>query len=245
VKHIVALSGGKDSTAMAIALTEREPGPYEFCFTPTGRELPEMIDHWAKLECLLGQKLVKIPAPSLVDLIVKYRTLPNWRMRFCTRETKIEPFMAYASASVPAICYVGIRADEAAEREGTNWNGIENVTQDLPLVRWGWGINRVKEFLVERKITVPARTDCDLCFFQQLAEWWRLWRDHLDRWMEIEALETWTGHTLRSAQRDTWPASLKELRAKFEAGFIPKGAAQISLPLDVSSRSSMCAWCAR
>ena len=80
---------------------------------------------------------------------------------------------------------------------------------------------------------------------KQLGEWWRLWRDHIDRWMEIEALEIWTGHTLRSEQRDSWPASLKELRERFEAGYIPKGAAQMKIPLDVAERKTMCAWCAR
>ena len=34
--RIVALSGGKDSTAMAIELSEHEPNPdYQFCITPT------------------------------------------------------------------------------------------------------------------------------------------------------------------------------------------------------------------
>jgi PP-loop superfamily ATP-utilizing enzyme len=246
--RIVALSGGKDSTALALRLAEVEPQPYQFCITPTGRELPEMIDHWKKLECLLGAPLVRIPGPSLLDKIKQYKTLPNFRMRYCTREVKIEPFIKYAAGLAPAVCYVGIRADEVMgdnAREGTNWNGIEGVTQDLPLVRWGWGVNKVKEYLRERGVTIPERTDCDCCYHQQLGEWWRLWRDHLDRWMEIEALETWTGHTLRSEQRDSWPASLKELRAKFEAGYTPKGAAQLKIPLDVAERSTMCAWCAR
>lgn len=172
-RRIVALSGGKDSTVMAIRLKEVEPDDYEFCYTPTGRELPEMLDHWKKLECLLGQPLIKIPGPTLVQLIVKYKTLPNWRMRFCTREVKIEPFMKYVEAAAPAISYVGIRADEAQDREGTDWNGIEGVTQDFPLVRWGWGISKVKEYLRERGVSIPVRSDCDICFFQQLAEWWR------------------------------------------------------------------------
>src|SRR5512137_1476171 len=53
--RIVALSGGKDSTAMALGLAEQEPDEYEYCYTPTGRELPVMLDHWKRLECLLGK----------------------------------------------------------------------------------------------------------------------------------------------------------------------------------------------
>lgn len=247
-RRLVALSGGKDSTAMALRLAEVEPDNYEYCITPTGRELPVMIDHWKKLECLLDKPLTKVPGPTLLERIIAYKTLPNFRLRYCTREVKIEPFIEYAASLAPAICYVGIRADEVLgndAREGTDWNGVEGVTQDMPLVRWGWGINRVKEYLVERGVSVPQRTDCDMCYHQRIGEWWRLWRDHKGRWMEIEALEIWTGHTLRSEQRDSWPASLNGMRLKFEAGFVPKGAAQTEMPLDVAERPTMCAWCAR
>jgi 3'-phosphoadenosine 5'-phosphosulfate sulfotransferase (PAPS reductase)/FAD synthetase len=104
---------------MALRLVEIEPRAYEFCITPTGRELPEMTAHWAKLEQLLQAPLVRIPGPSFDDLVRRYRTLPNWRMRFCTRQIKIEPFQEYAAARAPAICYVGLRADEADARAGT------------------------------------------------------------------------------------------------------------------------------
>lgn len=246
--RIVALSGGKDSTALALRLAEVEPQAYQFCITPTGRELPEMAEHWAKLGCLLGSPLVRIPGPTLLEKMIGYKTLPNFRMRYCTREVKIEPFIKYAASLAPAICYVGIRADEVLgdnAREGTDWNGIEGVKQDLPMVRWGWGINRVTEYLRERGVTIPERTDCDCCYHQRIAEWWRLWRDHIDRWMELEALEIWTGHTFRSEQRDSWPASMKGMREMFEAGYTPKGAAQTKLPLEVAERKTMCAWCAR
>ena len=243
--HLVAISGGKDSTAMALRLNEVEPNNYDFLITPTGRELPPMLEHWKRLECLLGKPLTRIPCPTLMDLIIKWHCLPSWRRRYCTGNIKIEPFKLYAASVAPAVCYVGIRADESDDRSGTNWNGIEGVTQDLPLVRWGWGVNRVREYLRERNVEIPERTDCDCCFFQQLGEWWRLWRDYKERWQEIEALETWTGETFRSPSRDTWPASLKELRIKFEAGYIPKGAADQKLRLDVSERATMCAWCAR
>ena len=56
--HVVGLSGGKDSTAMALRLVELNPTtPYTFICTPTGDELPEMEAHWKLCEGLLGQPL--------------------------------------------------------------------------------------------------------------------------------------------------------------------------------------------
>lgn len=230
---------------MALRLKELAEHDYQFCITPTGRELPPMVEHWKRIECLLGQSLVKVPGPSMMDLILKYKALPSWRMRWCTRQIKIEPFIEYARTNSPAICYVGIRADESDDREGTNWQGIDSVTQSTPMVGWGWGINRVRQYLTEKGVVIPERSDCDFCFFQQLAEWWRLWRDWPDKWQEGEALEEFTGHTFRSDNRDTWPASMKGLRQMFESGYIPKGAAQTNLPFEISERSTMCSWCAR
>jgi len=241
MNKIVALSGGKDSTAMALGLVEFEPDNYEFCITTTGRELPIMNDHWKKLELLLNKPLIKVKAPTLVQLILKYKTLPNWRMRFCTRQIKIEPFMSYVISKAPAITYIGIRADEVIgdnAREGTDWNGVNNVQQNFPLVRWGWGKNKVLSYLKEKSVEIPKRTDCDWCFFQRLIEWYELWRDYPEQFKEGIAVEKLTGYTFRSASRDTWPASLENLAELFQAGCVPKDTRN-------SERETMCAWCAR
>lgn len=240
---IVGISGGKDSTAMALRLNEVEPDDYVYAITPTGRELPVMVDHWKHLEALLGKPLLKIPAPSLVDVIVAQKCLPNWRMRFCTRIVKIEPFMLFVKQNAPATAFIGIRADEVvgdSAREGTDWKGIDGVKQDFPLARWGWGINRVKSYLAERGVEIPPRTDCDWCFYQRLIEWYELWRDHLGRWMEGEALEKFYGYTFRSDQRDTRPASMEGLRHWFESGKIPEDTRKTR-----KERQAMCSWCAR
>src|ERR1700744_318931 len=241
MKKIVGISGGKDSTAMALRLQEIEPDEYIFGITPTGRELPPVLEHWKRLEDLLGKSLVRIPAPSLVQLIVKYKALPNWRMRFCTRQVKIEPFMEYVKSISPAITYIGIRADEVIgenAREGTDWNGIEGVKQDFPLVRWGWGIEKVKAYLKEKGVEIPKRTDCDFCFFQRLIEWWEFWNEYPDLWKEGEALEKYTGFTFRSAERDSWPASMEGLRLRFEQG---------GKPMETRNRERkiQSSWCAR
>ncbi len=221
--HVVALSGGKDSTAMALRLAEIEPDvPKVYVCTPTGNELPEMFDHWNKLGGLLGQRLTPVMAASLEDRIKHYNALPNWRQRWCTRELKIEPFARYLATVVPAIAYVGLRADEEP-RPGVDYSFVGKVTTRHPLKEWGWGMAEVVGYLEQRGVTIPDRTDCGVCFFQRLPEWFDLWRDHPDAYAQGERWEAATEHTFRSPGRDSWPAGLAELRAEFEGGRIPRG----------------------
>lgn len=54
-KHVVGLSGGKDSTAMALRLRELNPNrEYEFIGNWTGNEPAPLFAHLRKLEGMLG-----------------------------------------------------------------------------------------------------------------------------------------------------------------------------------------------
>jgi hypothetical protein len=247
------LSGGKDSTAMAVLLNEREPRTYEYVFTPTGDELPEMLEHWARLADLLGTPLTPVTSGySLQGLIARYQALPNWRQRWCTRILKIEPFQAHAQVFAAegddVTLYIGLRADEDEEvRAGAIYGNLD-LKQRWPLREWGLGIGDVWTVLHDRGITIPKRTDCARCFFQTLPEWFTLWRKHPDIYAQAEADEAFTGHTFRSPGRDTWPAGLVKLRERFEAGHRPKGlgkdraAVQIGLT-GMDARPQMCRAC--
>lgn len=221
MKLIVALSGGKDSTAMALRLAEVEPGDYTYICTPTGNEPPAMWAHWQVLSKLLGSPIVPLGWRTLVGLIERQGALPNWRQRWCTRMLKIEPYAAYLSKHRECVSFVGLRADEP-EREGGDYLDVPGVTMRFPLREWGWGLREVVEYNASRGIVIPKRTDCALCFFQRLIEWWELWRDDKAAWAEGERLEEYTKHTFRSPGRDSWPASMVELRARFEAGDVPR-----------------------
>jgi hypothetical protein len=83
-------------------------------------------------------------------------------------------------------------------------------------------IQDVRVFLAERQVIIPRRTDCMVCFFQRLIEWHELWRGNPAAYAEGEAWEAQTGFTFRSPGRDTQPTSLRDLRAKFETGWIPR-----------------------
>lgn len=110
--------------------------------------------------------------------------------------------------------YVGLRADEQ-ERGGLYG---EDINVRFPMREWGWGIAEVWTYLAQRGVTIPKRTDCTVCPYQRLGEWRDLWRDHPAEYAAGVEIEERHGHTFRSAQRDTWPASLADLAKEFERG---------------------------
>lgn len=226
--HVVALSGGKDSTAMALRLAEVEPRAYVYVCTPTGNEPAAMFAHWQDLSRLLGTPLTPVVGGTLEGIIAAQGAIPNWRMRFCTRMLKIEPFAAWLLQHSPATAYVGLRADEP-EREGGDYLDVPDVTMRYPMREWGWTVRDVWAYLDSKGITIPARTDCKLCFFQRLTEWHELWRTDPEGWAVGERIEAETGHTFRSDGRDSWPAGMKGLREAFEQGNTPAGANQPDL----------------
>ena len=184
MRHIVALSGGKDSTAMALRLVElNQKTDFTFVCTPTGNESASMVAHWLNLGKLLGKPLLPIMGGSLVGLIERQKALPNWRQRWCTRLLKIEPYAAMLLQQGRCVSYVGLRADEP-DREGGDYLDIPGVEMRFPLRQWGWGLKEVLTFLENRAVVIPPRTDCNLCFFQRLIEWWELWRDDPKAWAE-------------------------------------------------------------
>ena len=124
-KHLLGISGGKDSAALAIYLNDKYPQldlTYYFC--DTGKELDETYQLIENLEIYLGKKITKLEPTDAVkaddnpfDHYYKaYRGyLPSSVARWCTKKMKLDPFERYVGED-PVISYVGIRGDE--DREG-------------------------------------------------------------------------------------------------------------------------------
>lgn len=207
---------------MALRLAEVEPRDYVYVCTPTGNEPASMFAHWRKVGDLLGKPLIPIMYHTgLEGLIKEENCIPNWRRRFCTRRLKIGPYAAWLAQRTPATSYVGLRADEE-EREGGDYTSVGNVISDFPMRRWGWGLSEVLNYLDHRGVVIPKRTDCKLCFYQRLIEWYELWRDDFESFANGIRIETEMGHTFRSPSQDTQPVALADLAAKFATGWVPK-----------------------
>lgn len=226
MREITALSGGKDSSAMALAQAYFEPRTREYIITPTGDELPEMVEHWDKLAGMLGAPLTAIGEQTLMGLCVAQKAIPNHRQRWCTRILKLEPYYRWLGTLGAVISNVGLRADEES-RPGMLFPDAGDIVMNFPMRRWGWVIDDVLAFLDFLGVVVPDRTDCAVCFWQKLGEWYNLWLFHPDRYSRGETIEAFvtasrgTQYTFRSPQRDSWPASLRDLRGEFERGRVP------------------------
>jgi len=123
VRHVLGISGGKDSAALAIYLKNKYPDlPVEYYNTDTGCELKETEQLIDNLESLLGH-ITRLKAakdstePTPFDHFLKTSGgyLPSPQARWCTQKMKLAEFEKFVGDE-PAISYVGIRGDE--EREG-------------------------------------------------------------------------------------------------------------------------------
>src|ERR1035441_10260587 len=105
IRHILSLSGGKDSTALAVYTRDRIPD-IEYVFMDTGEELPETYDYLDNIEAYLGKPIVRLnPERPFTHYLDVYRgVLPDARTRWCTRMLKLKPFERDVGDD-PAISY--------------------------------------------------------------------------------------------------------------------------------------------
>lgn len=123
VRHVLGISGGKDSAALAIYMRQNYPElDIEYYTSDTGKELDATYRLIENLENFLGKEIVKLPVLTddtlnPFDHFIKMYNgyLPSSVSRWCTKKLKLEPFEKFVGDDL-VISYVGIRGDE--DREG-------------------------------------------------------------------------------------------------------------------------------
>ena len=181
-RHILSLSGGKDSTALAIFMRNRVPG-MEYVFCDTQKELPETYEYLDRVEAYLGRPIHRLNATRGFDhwLQVYGGYLPSSRMRWCTRMLKLKPFEEFVGED-PVLSYIAIRADEG-QREGYI-STKANIKAVYPFKEAGIVEADVYRILEESGLGLPkyyewrTRSGCYFCFFQRRAEWVGLLERH-------------------------------------------------------------------
>lgn len=195
-RHIVSLSGGKDSTALAIFLRDHIP-QLEYVFCDTQKELPETYEYLDMLEAFLAKPIVRLNAARGFDhwLDMHAGMLPNQRVRWCTAHLKIQPFEAFVGDD-PVWSYIGIRADE--QRSGYI-STKRTITPVYPFKEFGIDRAGVMTLLEQSGIGLPTyyewrqRSGCYFCFFQRSIEWVGLLERHPDLFEEAKRYEEQNG----------------------------------------------------
>lgn len=215
-RHILSLSGGKDSTALAIYMRDRIPG-MEYVFCDTEQELPETYEYLDKLEVYLGKRIerLKHDGKGFEELLQSRRGfLPSAQARWCTEYLKIKPFEKFVGDD-ECFSYVGIRADELHRKGYISTK--PNITALYPFIEAGITKQDVFRILEESGLGIPeyykwrSRSGCYFCFFQQRIEWVGLMENHPDLYEKAKKYEKQNTDT---RERYTWAAreSLDELQ---------------------------------
>ncbi len=193
VRHILSLSGGKDSAALAIYMRDRVPD-MEYIFHDTGKELPDTIDFLERIEGYLGKKIVKTTFGTTFDDLLRSKggMLPSNHRRWCTEYMKLKPFEEYIGDK-PCINYVGIRADE--NRIGYI-SHKPNIKAVFPFIEDGIDYAGVIRILENSGLGLPpfmswgrSRSGCFFCFYQQKIEWVRMRRRYPDLYEQAKKYE--------------------------------------------------------
>ena len=199
-KHILGLSGGKDSAALAVHMNKKYPDlNIEYFFTDTGYELKETYDFLNKLKTRLDKPIHYInPRNSFDYFLKKYNNfLPSPTARWCTIEMKLKSMEAWLKPALDAgqeiITYVGIRYDERGRIGYKPTNDL--IKAKFPFIEDCVDKDGVMEILESSGLGLPdyykwrSRSGCTFCFFQKRSEWIGLKENHPEAWEHAKSLE--------------------------------------------------------
>lgn len=173
--YILPVSGGADSTYLAILLIQMFPeAPWKLVFTDTGEEHGDILTQLDRLEVYLGRKIERLGDETLFGLVERWGGfLPSPNARYCTSELKAKPFKAWLKQfdGQKKWMFVGIRSDERQRLAFT----LPDAETEMPYIDMGVVREDVYKGLSEtigipRMYEVRTRSGCWSCPFQARSE---------------------------------------------------------------------------
>jgi 3'-phosphoadenosine 5'-phosphosulfate sulfotransferase (PAPS reductase)/FAD synthetase len=223
VRHVMGISGGKDSSALAIYMRGKV-SEMEYFFCDTGSELPETYEYLQRLEAALGKPIVRLNSERGFDhwLWVYQGALPSPQMRWCTKAMKIKPLEEWIGAD-ETYSYIAIRADEHRQGYVSHKPNIHPV---FPFKEDGITKDDVMRILEDAGVGLPeyyewrTRSGCYFCFFQRKSEWVGLAERHPDLFERAVAYEDKVNYEAQAMEgrQYTWSGgeTLRELVGRKE-----------------------------
>jgi len=228
-RHILSLSGGKDSTALALYMKDKVP-EMEYVFCDTEKELKETYEYLDKLEVYLGMRIKRLKHDGMgFDDLLRIRNgfLPSPQIRWCTEYLKIKPYEKYIGNSL-VVSYVGIRADEPHRKGYISTK--PNIRARYPFIEDGLEHPDIMRLLEDSGLGLPeyykwrSRSGCYFCFYQQKREWVGLLENHPELYENAKKYERYDSET---GERYTWmqdesleelarPERVKEIKENYE-----------------------------
>jgi 3'-phosphoadenosine 5'-phosphosulfate sulfotransferase (PAPS reductase)/FAD synthetase len=212
-RHIISVSGGKDSAAMALFMAQEfSEIETEYVFCDTLCELPETYAYLDMLEDVLGKKIQRATAFEMLGVKPKVGRnpfevalneiysgfLPSPRARWCTRLLKIQVFEHFVGDS-RAYNYIGIRDDE--NRDGFRskkppvLSEAPNIIPVYPFKDFNKCLPDIEDILESTGVGMPSyykwrtRSGCYFCFYQQIGEWQNLNKEHPELFEKAKQFE--------------------------------------------------------
>ena len=201
--HILSLSGGKDSTALAFFMRDNMPEIFEkleLVFCDTEHEIPETYAYLNKIELFLNKEITRLkPKRSFEDILATTNFIPSHKHRWCTGLLKTNSLERYVKNLKSKYgyskikLYIGIRSDETFRTKAAGNNPL--LTEVFPFVENNIYKNDVENILKNVGIGMSdyykwrKRSGCYFCFYQSCMDWLKLYENHPDLYQKAMKYE--------------------------------------------------------
>lgn len=203
-KHIVHLSGGRNSTAMLLKMIELKYKIDEIkYFFPGTWEWEEIANHIYKLQDYIGKKISILHPQKDFDFLFAKRELtkgprtgqkgygwPSWINRWCTGE-KIKALQKNIDPK-NTILYVGLSTDTAHRQK----HFIKHKTiAKFPLISWGYDNKKSLQYCLKKGFDWDGlynrfqNTHCWCCPFQTIDSLRTLRKYYPGKWRILNQMD--------------------------------------------------------